>query len=47
MSIVRMISLLIPMLVLCTEVNGDGNTYDVTDYGAVSDGTTDNTQVFH
>ncbi|XP_017239412.1 exopolygalacturonase [Daucus carota subsp. sativus] len=34
------------MLVLNTQVNCDGNTYSVTDYGAVSDGETDNTQSF-
>lgn len=35
------------MLALSTEVKCDDNTYDVTKYGAVSDGTTDNTRVFH
>ena len=33
------------MLVLSTPLNGDDNTYNVQDYGAVADGTTDNTQV--
>ena len=46
MSIVRKICFLTIMLVLNTQVNCDGNTYSVTDYGAVSDGETDNTRVF-
>ncbi|WOG91680.1 hypothetical protein DCAR_0310930 [Daucus carota subsp. sativus] len=46
MSIVQKICFLILMLVLSTPLNGDDNTYNVQDYGAVADGTTDNTQPF-